>query len=95
MGHARAILGSKSAEEQLALYQRILREGMSVRKVEQLVQEAEQPKQAKPRANSNPYPAQQKQLSELLDRRVQVKDGKIVIPFRDQQDLEAIIANLH
>ncbi|MBR6116764.1 MAG: ParB/RepB/Spo0J family partition protein [Paludibacteraceae bacterium] len=98
MGHARAILGSKSAEEQLALYQRILREGMSVRKVEQLVQEAEQPKaiaKAKARANANPYPAQQKQLSELLDRRVQVKDGKIVIPFRDQQDLEAIIANLH
>jgi hypothetical protein len=71
---------------------------MSVRKVEQLVQEAEQPKanaKAKARANANPYPAQQKQLSELLDRRVQVKEGKIVIPFRDQQDLEAIIANLH
>ena len=33
MGHARAILATPSAERQLALYQRILKEGLSVRKV--------------------------------------------------------------
>ena len=38
MGHARAILATPSAERQLALYQRILREGLSVRKVEELAQ---------------------------------------------------------
>ena len=34
MGHARALAGSKSAEQQLDIYKRILSEGLSVRKVE-------------------------------------------------------------
>lgn len=95
MGHARAILGAKSAQEQLALYQRILREGMSVRKVEQIVQEAEQPKPQKGKANTNPYPEQQNVLSQLLGCRVQVKEGKVLIPFHDEDELNQLIGHIH
>ena len=37
MGHARALIGIEDAKEQVALYQRIVAEDMSVRKVEELV----------------------------------------------------------
>lgn len=95
MGHARAILGAKSPQEQLSLYQRILREGMSVRRVEQLVQEAEQPKATKAKAAANPYPEQQNALSEMLGCRVQVKEGKVLIPFRNEDELNQLIQRLH
>ena len=55
MGHARAILATPSAERQLALYQRILREGLSVRKVEELAQsDKTEQKKTKDKEN-NPY----------------------------------------
>ena len=44
MGHARAILGSKSAEQQLSLYKRIIEQGLSVRKVEEIVSNSRLPK---------------------------------------------------
>ena len=46
MGHARAILGSPSAEEQLRLYKRIMSEGLSVRRVEELVQNSNEERKA-------------------------------------------------
>ena len=44
MGHARAILGSPSPEQQLVLYKRILQNGLSVRKVEEIVSDAKNKK---------------------------------------------------
>ena len=40
MGHARAILGSPSPEQQLSIYKKILQNGLSVRKVEEMVNKA-------------------------------------------------------
>lgn len=62
MGHARAILGSSSPEQQLSLYHRILAEGLSVRRVEELVNVGQAAAQTprKPRKNArSAFPAQQ------------------------------------
>ena len=97
MGHARAILGTPSAERQLALYQRILREGLSVRKVEELAQEskAETGKKKADKGEQSPaYAALQKELSQALGLKVKVQDGKVVIAFANDGELEQIVNKL-
>ena len=94
MGHARAILGTSSTERQLDLYQRILREGLSVRQVEALAQESKKAK--KPvQEIINPYEQVQKELAERLGQKVKVQKGKITIPFSTPEELEQIIARIH
>ncbi len=94
MGHARAILASPSAERQLALYQRILKEGLSVRKVEELAQ-AEKTESKKPKdKNANPYATLEKELNEKTGLKVKVQNGKVVIAFANEQELKQIIGRL-
>ena len=97
MGHARAILGSSSPEQQLSLYHRILTEGLSVRRVEELVNvghaAAQRPRKPSKEARSA-YPAQQLWLEEHLHRQVKVSENKITISFKDEQELNAIIDQL-
>ena len=96
MGHARAILGSNSPEQQLSLYHRILKEGLSVRRVEELVsvdQQTTAPRQPRKNARSA-FPAQQMWLEQRLNHAVKVSDGKITISFKDEQELNAIIDQL-
>lgn len=98
MGHARAILGSQSTEQQLDLYQRILSEGLSVRKVEQLVSE-DKPKPAKTKVaekESNPqYLQLEQQLGEAIGRKVKIADGRLTIFFNGEEDLYSILERLH
>ena len=98
MGHARAILGSSSPEQQLSLYRRILAEGLSVRRVEELVSVGQQTAAAKPRQPRknarSAYPAQQMWLEERLHHSVKVSEGKITIAFKDEQELNIIIDQL-
>jgi len=94
MGHARAILATPSAERQLALYQRILKEGLSVRKVEALAQESKDESRRSKEKGANPYEALQKDLSDKLGLKVKVQDGKVSIAFRSEAELEKIIARL-
>ena len=101
MGHARALAGSKSAEQQLEIYKRILAEGLSVRKVEQLVSnEAE----VKPKAEkTTPKPetiALQKQLTSVLGTQVKVVaddkgKGKISIAFKSAEEMDRILRQLN
>lgn len=96
MGHARAILGSESPEQQLLLYRRVLAEGLSVRNVEELVNAGQNASKTRaPRKNARTfYPAQQQWLADRLHRIVKVSDGKIVIPFADEDELNTIIESL-
>ncbi len=98
MGHARAILGSQSTEQQLDLYQRILTEGLSVRKVEQLVSENKVQKPIKkPTAKKEDNPHYQqlsKQLEEALGKKVKIADGKLTIFFANEDDLYSILEHL-
>ncbi|MBQ3717274.1 MAG: ParB/RepB/Spo0J family partition protein [Paludibacteraceae bacterium] len=95
MGHARAILGSPSAERQLELYQRILREGLSVRKVEALAQENKAEKKRKIKEdNENPYIDIQRVLCERTGLNVKVQEGKVVLTFANSDELNEIVKRL-
>ena len=102
MGHARALLSLKTPQEQLLLYKRILKEDLSVRRVEQIVSGedvAEEQKEAAPKPKKIQLKAEQKALSKKLGVRVRIScsedgKGKIVLPFNTQEQMEALIAYL-
>jgi ParB family chromosome partitioning protein len=105
-GHARALLGLDTAEEQQHLAERIIAEGLSVRTVEEIVavgdpesDRARAPR--KVRAGSRVSPELSElagRLSDRLETRVRVdlgaRRGKIVVEFASIEDLERIISTL-
>lgn len=91
MGHARAILGSPSTEQQLDIYRQILKDGLSVRRVEELVSENKKARTKKEQKPAVTYPEQQQWLTEFFNQRVKVADGKVVIYFETEEDLNQII----
>ena len=93
MGHARAILGSPSPEQQLSIYKRILQNGLSVRKVEELVSAIKPEK--KERKNKVIYNAQQRTLTEKLGDTAKIIGQKIVITFHSEEELNTIISRIH
>lgn len=103
MGHARALAGSKSAEQQLDIYKRILAEDLSVRKVEQLVaaedDAAPAPRKA-PAAPRQEIIALQHQLSSALATKVTVVSddkgkGKLTIAFKSAEEMDRILRQLN
>ena len=101
MGHARALAGSKSAEQQLEIYKRILAEGLSVRKVEQLVSNEAEVKPKAEKATPKPETiALQKQLTSVLGTQVKVVaadkgKGKISIAFKSAEEMDRILRQLN
>ena len=94
MGHARAILSTPSAERQLELYQRILREGLSVRKVEALAQEDKKESKKPKDKTGNPYEMLEKELSSRLGQKVVIRENKLVISYSNEQELLQIVNKL-
>ncbi|MBP3585971.1 MAG: ParB/RepB/Spo0J family partition protein [Paludibacteraceae bacterium] len=94
MGHARAILGSKSAEQQLSLYKRILEQGLSVRKVEEIVSNSRLPKSKQKRKEPS-FKQYQNKLSQLLETKVKISDNKITITFDNEQQFQTIMNHIH
>lgn len=92
MGHARAILGSQSPEQQLHIYKKILQQGLSVRKVEELVSESKP--QTKITTKNNTFAAQQEELSNALQMPVKISSNKLTISFRNEEDLKKLITRL-
>ena len=95
MGHARAILGSASPEQQLSIYKRILQNGLSVRKVEELVSASKATQPKKISTSTNDYILQQEQLSLQLNREVKISRKKLTIVFRNEDDLNDLISRIH
>lgn len=106
MGHARALLGVDDPELQLAFYEQVLSDSLSVRQVEQLVRDylsgSETPgqkKSPKRRAVSSEYDVLSRRFSDLFKTKVSMKvndngKGRITIPFESTEQLEEIIAML-
>jgi len=110
MGHARALLGIEDSETQLMVYAQILKYEFSVRKVEEVVRELNNPaapeeikrKEAEKEANKKlkgDFKELQVKLTDYFSAKVQLKcstkgDGKIVIPFTSDEDLERILSVL-
>ena len=107
MGHARALLSVEDPEVQLALYEQILTQGLSVRTVEELARNASaevKHQQAEADPERRPHkllPDEFKILKEHLAAFFQTKvrltyderngKGKITIPFASEQELEGIM----
>ncbi|GIF08834.1 ParB/RepB/Spo0J family partition protein [Actinoplanes siamensis] len=102
-GHARALLGLDGADAQEELAGRIVREGLSVRATEEIVQLAQQDgptKKAPPARRAKVHaPALNdlaERLSDRFDTRVKVdigrNKGKITIEFATVDDLERIVS---
>jgi ParB family transcriptional regulator, chromosome partitioning protein len=97
-GHARSILALPGMEKQLALYDMIVSQSMTVRQVEDKVREMlERPKQVKaPRGPIDPEAAAlENDLRSKLGTKVSVKktgeSGKITIEFFSQEELSAFL----
>lgn len=95
MGHARAILGSPSPERQLSIYKRIVQDGLSVRKVEEIVSASKLDSSKKEKKTTLEYTKQQELLSKRLNRIVKISSNKLVISFRNAEDLNSIINRIH
>lgn len=104
MGHARAILGLNDPAAQLQLYEQILAEGHSVRKVEELVRgfaengsfEQKKKTETNPVISLPEYDEIKLRLSDLFGTKVQFNctaegKGKISIPFANDEELAKIL----
>lgn len=92
MGHARAILGSSSPEQQLSIYKKILLNGLSVRKVEELVS-ASKPQSTTPKKEPA-YTEQQTILTQALNMPVKISKNKLTISFHNEEQLQRLINRL-
>ena len=103
MGHARALLGVDDPKHQLDLYYLILKEGLSVRKVEELAKnytQVEVPSLEKKKPlNNKDFSELQNSLSNTLGNKVKItghNDGKCVmtINFSNEEELKKLIEKL-
>lgn len=100
MGHGRALINIMEQEVQLEVYQKIIKDNLSVRQTEQLVKNV---KAGKPVSSAAPVKKElpeylkkgMKEMSAYLGHKVDVKvsgkeKGKIIIPFHSQEDFNRI-----
>ncbi|KAA9338217.1 ParB/RepB/Spo0J family partition protein [Hymenobacter busanensis] len=106
MGHARALLSVEDGQQQLNLFERIVAEDMSVRRVEQLVRQGlspapkatpgVQPQGEQPVVPPAEIKRAERHLSDRFGSRVQVKPtaqgrGEIRIAFDSAEDMHRIL----
>lgn len=96
MGHARALLSVDDPVRQLKLYERILREGLSVRRVEQLAREAMATGVPQPSARPVVDTILSRRLSQVLASPAKVKrdaegKGTVTLTFNSEEELQQII----
>ena len=97
MGHGRAMINVENTEDQLAIYERILREELSVRQTEDLVKNLKSGPVSKPKTKQIPDFVKNniKPLSEFFGQKISVimsanGKGKINIPFNSEEDFNRI-----
>ena len=102
MGHARALINVEDPSTQLMIYEQVIEYDFSVRKVEEVVREltAEKPEEPEVKKEKTTMPEEyqklKKQLSNVFKTNIQFSrsdegKGKIIIPFRTDEELEKII----
>lgn len=100
MGHARALAGVEDFGRQLHVFRSIVRDSLSVRATEKMIQVLSQSKSEKKPANSSGITPEvkkiQERLTDRLNTRIQIQrnskgKGKIVIPFEDDDRFNDIL----
>lgn len=106
MGHARTLISVQDPEVQLALYEQIIADGLSVRQVEDLVRSVAEgatipaPKQSEKKVMlPEEYNLLKEHLSGFFNTKVQFTcnnkgKGKITIPFASEEELEKLVSLL-
>lgn len=94
-GHARVLAGLADESRQLALAERAVREGMSVRELEKLAsQTMEKPAKPEPKPLPSELNDMQERLQNVLGVRTalhgNLKKGKIILQYDSAEELEAI-----
>ena len=100
-GHGRTIVSLDNEELQKALFERIIKEKLSVRQAEQISQQMKSPKQAVKKESVLPNHLKkiQKSLEDVLDVPVVIKTsasgkkGKIMLDFKNEEELENILSH--
>ena len=94
MGHARVLSKLENSNQQKELEQKVISEGLSVRKLEELTQEPTivktNPQNHKPKEKGKYYYLQE-ELSEKLGTKVTIKSNKIEIKFTNDNDLGRLL----
>lgn len=101
MGHARALVNIENDKTQLDIYYKVIDEGLSVRKTEDIIRDVNTPitkaKGAKEKVRlPEEYLQLKKHLTEHFNSTIDFNrnnkgSGKIVIPFKSDEDLERIM----
>lgn len=101
-GHGRAIISLDDEKLQDYLFKKIISQKLNVRQAEQEVQKLKKPqKTTKSAANLPNYLKKaEKNISDILEVKVEIKSssgkkGKIVLDFKNEQELEQILAHIH
>lgn len=106
MGHARALVNIQDTEMQLMIYDEIIKNDFSVRRVEEIVRnynESASGFETKEKVKTSKFPDEFQDLHNHLSKHFQTKvdfrmdqtgKGKIVIPFNSSKDLERILGIL-
>ena len=99
VGHARALLGVESLGEQKKFFDLVIKKGLSVRELEEIVRSGakDSARRANPRkTRDHELAALEEQLQNALGTKVSIqarkKKGKIVIEYYSLDDLDRIIA---
>ena len=102
MGHAKALLSLASHADQIRIFNETIKNGYSVREVEELVRNIKEggtaePKPAKVKKQDDTFHQLKKHLTHFFQTPVQLTcsekgNGKISIKFKNEQELERIIA---
>ncbi|MBK6281959.1 MAG: ParB/RepB/Spo0J family partition protein [Draconibacterium sp.] len=101
MGHARAIINIENPDKQTLIYNQIIKMGLSVRRVEEIVRNIGNEAQNEPvETEKQKFPKEYKPIKKQLDKIFSSKvdfsmnsngKGKIVIPFNSRADLDRIV----
>lgn len=96
MGHARALLGLENRTEQAELCKQVVRKGLSVRKVEELVKKRyEEKRESTPARKPHDLAAAESIMQRILGTKVNINrrqhKGKIEIEFYSTDDLNRIL----
>jgi len=97
MGHGRAMINVDNTEDQLAIYEKILRDKLSVRQTEDLVKNLKSGAIAKPKKKVIPafVKESQKEIGAFFGHKIDITiakngKGKISIPFHSEEDFNRI-----
>ena len=99
MGHGRALINIENSDDQLAIYERILREQLSVRQTEKLVKILKEGSSSISSSKKKALPSYIKdslsEINSFLGQQVDITinsrgKGKISIPFHSKEDFERI-----